>query len=128
MVLLLRLILYFAALYFSNNDIENELQIADDSSNLVKRDLRISFETLGQTQKDLPNRVFFYLYTRKNPKVPQKLIIDDVQTLKKSNFDIHKETKIVTHGWTNSYLSPSCQLILQGMHLFLQKHEFTDIR
>lgn len=84
---------------------------SDEYGNLVKRDLT---ETVEQTEEDLPNRVFFYLYTRNNSDNPEQLFIDDVETLNNSNFDTEKETKIVTHGWRGSYTDRSCQLVLQG--------------
>lgn len=82
------------------------------------------FETLWQTQQQLPNRVFFYLYTRANDIVPQQLYIGDIDTLQNSNFDMRKETKIVTHGWLSSWQSDSCTLVRDGMHSFLKKFRF----
>ncbi|XP_017765759.1 PREDICTED: pancreatic triacylglycerol lipase-like [Eufriesea mexicana] len=107
-------------------EIEDDIQawdrdLSDDNDNLVKRDLSsILPEKLEQTEKDLPNRVFFYLYTRNSTNEPQKLFIDDVETLKKSHFNVNKETKIVTHGWRNDYTSASCQLIRKA---FLQNSD-----
>ncbi|XP_017765770.1 PREDICTED: uncharacterized protein LOC108554869 [Eufriesea mexicana] len=103
--------------------IEKDLEAVDalqewnngpDDGNIVKRDLLTIFETLQQTEEDLPNRVFFYLYTRNNKDNPQQLHIDDVETLNNSYFDAQKPTKFVTHGWRSSSDAPACQLILKA--------------
>ncbi|CAD1472338.1 unnamed protein product, partial [Heterotrigona itama] len=60
-------------------------------------------ETVEETQKDLPNRVFFYLYTRNNPSDGQKLNVNDKVTLQNSNFNISKYSAILVHGWMSNY-------------------------
>ncbi|KAK1132551.1 hypothetical protein K0M31_013934 [Melipona bicolor] len=72
--------------------------------------VRIDFEefipeTLQQTQQNLPNTTFFYLYTRNNPSNGQKLNIGDEDTLQNSNFNVSKNTAIYVHGWQTNYLS-----------------------
>ncbi|XP_043267034.1 inactive pancreatic lipase-related protein 1-like [Venturia canescens] len=57
---------------------------------------------------NLDNRVFYRLYTRKNPKEYQPLWIDDQSSLSRSNFNADKPTHFVTHGWINSGDSPAC--------------------
>lgn len=90
---------------------ETDTHYLDDHGNLIKTNtLSVLHETLEETERDLPNRVSFYLYTRKNPKEPQQLFVDDVQALNNSYFDMNKETKIVAHGWridhNNQFFTP----------------------
>ncbi|XP_055844215.1 phospholipase A1 VesT1.02-like [Episyrphus balteatus] len=49
--------------------------------------------------------VDFHLYTRKNPKKSQKISPTDLKGLKKSNFNSDNPTRIIIHGWQNSYKS-----------------------
>ncbi|KAF3430034.1 hypothetical protein E2986_11354 [Frieseomelitta varia] len=63
------------------------------------------FPTLGETQKNLPNTVFFYLYTRNNPTNSQRLNVGDENTLRNSNFNVSKNTLIYAHGWMANYTS-----------------------
>ncbi|KAG5324356.1 LIPR2 protein, partial [Acromyrmex heyeri] len=41
----------------------------------------------------------FYLYTRNNPEIGQQLIIDDMDSVKKSFWNPNHLTRFVTHGW-----------------------------
>ncbi|XP_011053242.1 PREDICTED: pancreatic lipase-related protein 2-like isoform X1 [Acromyrmex echinatior] len=41
----------------------------------------------------------FYLYTRNNPEIGQQLIIDDMDSVKKSFWNPNHPTRFVTHGW-----------------------------
>ena len=77
-------------------------------------------ETLPQTQKDLPNRVFFYLYTRDNPTDGQRLNVNDTDTLQNSNFNVSKYTLIFAHGY-NAYYTDQGSGIRNGMRLFIAK-------
>ncbi|XP_072747044.1 pancreatic triacylglycerol lipase-like [Anoplolepis gracilipes] len=83
----------------------------DDNENLVKLTLDDYYmESVKETQEDIENRVFFSLYTKKNPTVPQSLYVNDEYVLKNSNFDPTKPTRFITHGWMNSRNSPACYL------------------
>lgn len=48
----------------------------------------------------------FYLFTKKNPVDPEKLELDDFDSVLKSNFDAAKPTKVIIHGYFNSRVSP----------------------
>ncbi|XP_054010937.1 phospholipase A1 member A-like [Hylaeus anthracinus] len=86
-----------------------ELSTVDDDNNKVALDLTADFdENEEDTEKDLSNRIFFYLYTKESPKVPELLTIDDSSALQKSSIDLTLPTIIVTHGWFNSHNNPTC--------------------
>ncbi|XP_076288999.1 phospholipase A1-like [Lasioglossum baleicum] len=68
-------------------------------------------ESLSETQKDLANRVYFYLFTKDNPNDGQRLYLDDVATLQNSNFNFSKPTKIVTHGFLNTVYNSAVDLL-----------------
>ncbi|KAK9310005.1 hypothetical protein QLX08_000488 [Tetragonisca angustula] len=61
--------------------------------------------TVEQTQRNLPNTVFFYLYTRNNTSNYQQLNVNDENTLRNSNFNVSKNTAIYVHGWMSDYLT-----------------------
>ncbi|KAM0729937.1 Pancreatic lipase-related protein 2 [Formica fusca] len=104
-----------------NNDIFTPMDYAllenttaymyDDNENLVKLTLDDDMENLYETQMDIANRVFFFLYTKKNPTIPRTLYVNDKDSLKYSNFDPTKPTRFITHGWMNSRSSLACFLI-----------------
>ena len=81
-------------------------------------------ETVQQTQEDLPNRVFFYLYTRDNPSDGQRLNVNDTDTLQNSNFNVSKYTVIYFHGWMVNYTYQSATVIRDGMRSFIEKTKF----
>ncbi|KMQ84535.1 pancreatic triacylglycerol lipase, partial [Lasius niger] len=83
----------------------------DDNENLVKLTLDDDMETLSETQNDIKNRVFFFLYTKNNPTAPKTLYVNDTNALKNSNFDPTKPTRFIIHGWMNSRSSSVCVLI-----------------
>ena len=58
------------------------------------------------------DHVLFYLYTRTHSE--QAIYLDDIESLKKSNFNASRETKFVTHGWVNSRKSKACTIVKDG--------------
>ncbi|XP_053985508.1 pancreatic triacylglycerol lipase-like [Hylaeus volcanicus] len=101
------------------------LKIWDDNENLITMDLELNDpESVERTKEDLENRVFFYLYTRENPKDFEQLKVDDIDMLKRSKFDASKPTKFITHGWINSYMSKACVAIRDA---FLQHGDYNVI-
>ena len=54
------------------------------------------------------------MFTRKNPNVPQQLMLDNFESMNISNFDAKKSTKFMTHGWLGNYLKRSCILVKDG--------------
>lgn len=76
--------------------------------------------TVLQTQKNISNLVFFYLYTRNNPSNYQQLNVNDTDTLQNSNFNVSKYTTLYVHGWMTKYTSAAG--IRNGMRLFIEKN------
>nr|XP_033322500.1 phospholipase A1 VesT1.02-like [Megalopta genalis] len=68
-------------------------------------------ESLEHTQRDLDNRVFFFLYTKDNPIEGQRLYVGDDDALQKSNFNFSRPTKFVTHGWINTVKDGAVALV-----------------
>ncbi|XP_046627853.1 pancreatic triacylglycerol lipase-like [Neodiprion virginianus] len=68
-------------------------------------------ESLTQTKSILPERVFFHLYTKANRESSQEIYIGDDDALANSNWDSKRPTRIITHGWINSYKSIICTKI-----------------
>ncbi|XP_043258082.1 pancreatic triacylglycerol lipase-like [Colletes gigas] len=90
-------------------DLIADLTMLDDDNNPVHIDLNLNYpETAAETKQNLHYTVFFYLYTKNNRDNPEKLFVDDVDVLKKSQFDPKRPTKFVTHGWINSFRSAAC--------------------
>ncbi|XP_055859355.1 phospholipase A1 VesT1.02-like [Episyrphus balteatus] len=58
-----------------------------------------------RARKAKPVKVEFYLYTRNNPDEPDQLLLDDVDSLKNSNFNKKHPTRFIIHGWQNDYKS-----------------------
>ncbi|XP_015585265.1 pancreatic triacylglycerol lipase [Cephus cinctus] len=102
------------------NDVEDDtstqqLAVEDDDGNLVPLDLDAKDTNDTElSSESLNDSVLFYLYTVKNPNDFQQLWINDSKTLSESNFDPSKPTRIVTHGWKNSYKGESCVLIREA--------------
>lgn len=71
-------------------------------------------ETPDETQNNLVNRIYFYLFTRDNPTDLKRLYLDDVVGLNNSSFNVSKPTKIITHGFLNSLFSEAIILIRDG--------------
>ena len=92
------------------------MHIFDDNGKPVEINLNDDdIETLPETKKNLEKRVHFYLYTRQiDSRKPQVLLLNDVATLKASDFNPRRPTKIVTHGWMNSLKSRACTSIRDG--------------
>ncbi|XP_015584844.1 pancreatic triacylglycerol lipase [Cephus cinctus] len=107
------------------NVAEARLAVEDDDRNLVDLDLNFrDIESIRETQKDLANKVKFYLHTLKNPKNTQQLWLNDPKTLSQSNFNPSKPTRIVTHGWMNSAKSDACRLVREA---YLKHGEYNVI-
>ncbi|XP_015439830.1 PREDICTED: pancreatic triacylglycerol lipase-like [Dufourea novaeangliae] len=62
----------------------------------------LNLETLQATQFDMPEHVFFHLYTKYNTEVSQPLNPNDTAGLRNTYFDARKPTKIITHGYQDS--------------------------
>ncbi|XP_046750691.1 pancreatic triacylglycerol lipase-like [Diprion similis] len=88
--------------YYQEDDDGNLREITDEEGDE---------ESLTKTEIVLPERVFFYLYTKANRKSSQEIYIGDDDTLDNSNWDSSRPTRIVIHGWINSYKSSICTKI-----------------
>ncbi|XP_055916674.1 phospholipase A1-like [Eupeodes corollae] len=66
-------------------------------------EMEVRREERGRKAK--PLNVEFYLYTRDNPDKPDKIFLNDVESLKKSHFNKKYPTRFIIHGWQNSYKS-----------------------
>lgn len=66
----------------------------------------------------------FLLYTTENPECPQVLTLDNVNSLRNSNFNSNLPTRIVIHGWNSNTSSPVCQMVRNA---YLQKGSFNVI-
>jgi len=64
----------------------------------------------------------FYLYTRKNPKEPQIVKIDDIESLKASNFNPAHETRMAIHGWGGNGRTDGT--VLLPMRAYLEKGDY----
>ncbi|KAL2730514.1 phospholipase A1 VesT102-like [Vespula maculifrons] len=96
--------------------LNSNLYVLDDDHNLVSLTTDLlnaeeNTESERDTMMDLHNRVYFYLYTANNRIYPDAISINDLESLKKSNFNFNRPTRIITHGWMNSHNSDSCILI-----------------
>ncbi|XP_076234044.1 lipoprotein lipase-like [Calliopsis andreniformis] len=103
-----------------------DLYILNDEGEPVVVDLFTDDEeTEEETRKDLHNRVHYYLYTKNIDRSrPQTLVLDDVNGLKKSDFNSRRPTVIITHGWMNSYKSDACKLIRDA---YLKREDYNVI-
>lgn len=95
------------------------LWFPDDNGNLVQATLNKTLLSSGDVDLylNLDNYVFFLLYTKEDTDNFQWLYINDKVSLSQSNFNPKRPTKFITHGWTNSYKSPSCMLVKDGSNL-----------
>lgn len=55
--------------------------------------------------------ISFTLYTQKNSKNGEVLNLNDVNSVRKSNWNANRETILVTHGWNSNGQSESCTLV-----------------
>lgn len=71
---------------------------------------------------DVESKITFWLYTKKNPQEGQQIKIDD--RIKKTDFDIQKPTKFITHGWLSSGNSTTCTTIKDA---YLKHYDYNVI-
>ena len=55
--------------------------------------------------------ISFNLYTRDNPTIGDVINLNDIVSVRKSHWNPHRETIIVTHGWNSNGRSSSCTLV-----------------
>lgn len=65
--------------------------------------------------------VRFYLYTRMNPDSAQELCINDMESIRQSNFDFNKRTVFLVNGWQdNRFLA---KWVRDGIRLLLNRDD-----
>ncbi|KAH8420269.1 hypothetical protein KR009_008374 [Drosophila setifemur] len=64
--------------------------------------LRVSSADVGNGNEFYP--VSYYLYTKANPDHPHQLYVGDVASVRSSQFNASRPTKIIIHGWMRSYM------------------------
>ncbi|XP_055916671.1 phospholipase A1 VesT1.02-like [Eupeodes corollae] len=69
-------------------------------------------------------KVMFYLYTQESPDEPEEIFIDDIESLENSNFNSAHETRIIIHGYLNTYKSDVNVVIREA---FLSTGEYNVI-
>lgn len=79
------------------------------------------------TENDIVGRaktIKLYLYTRSNPNSPQEIDPSNYESLKKSHFNSNHPTRIIIHGWQNSYLDA---VNVDLRNAYLKKGEYNVI-
>ncbi|XP_076289000.1 pancreatic triacylglycerol lipase-like [Lasioglossum baleicum] len=106
--------------------LENEKDHLDPGNKLMSHQIQEGTpnETLEETEHDLLNRVHFNLYTKANPTDGQRLNVDDIDALQKSNFNFSKPTIFITHGWLNTVYNDPVTLIRDA---YLQHGDYNVI-
>ena len=92
------------------------LYVYDDDGNLVPVTLEVPI--LLDILTDFEDSVIYTIYTREN-HAGEKIIVENVESLKNSSFKPERKTVFVAHGWMNSEQSPACQLVKNGMFDFI---------
>lgn len=81
----------------STNDDEKLTYIHDNEGHLQK--VEIDKASNESAYFSVDSDIFFELYTRKNPTKPQILSLNNITTVRKSNFNWRLPTRILIHGW-----------------------------
>ncbi|CAL7943573.1 unnamed protein product [Xylocopa violacea] len=80
--------------------------------NGVVHQVELDYEELTSEQISLLSKdvttTSFTLFTRSNPRNGQLLVLNDINSVKRSNFNPKKPTIMVTHGWTANGNSGPC--------------------
>ncbi|XP_025155365.1 pancreatic triacylglycerol lipase-like isoform X2 [Harpegnathos saltator] len=92
---------------------ENYTIFANDHG--VAYAIDISEPTLNETEiaemADAVAKTAFFLYTRKNPRQGQVLLLDDLDNIRNSFWDSKRPTRLITHGWHGNIDSVVCTLV-----------------
>ncbi|KYN38152.1 Pancreatic triacylglycerol lipase [Trachymyrmex septentrionalis] len=93
-------LLYPSLLAFIASNLNYSIVIDDHGiPNLIDiNESKITQVHLKEIHKSV-QKTTFYLYTRNNPEIGQQLIIDDMDSIKKSFWNPNHPTRFVTHGW-----------------------------
>ncbi|CAH1407427.1 unnamed protein product [Nezara viridula] len=87
--------------------------------NLKGNMVYVNFENANSPTKELEvidvDKVQFHLYTKKNPKVSQRLYLNDSSALNSSNYVHEDETKFIVHGFLNDINSETIQNIKNNL-------------
>ncbi|KAG9430744.1 pancreatic triacylglycerol lipase-like [Apis mellifera carnica] len=72
----------------------------------------LSLEEVDLLNSDL-NTITFTLFTRNN-RIGDRLILNDVNSVRNSNLNSAKNTIIITHGWNSAGNTQACTLVRNG--------------
>jgi len=77
----------------------------------------------AQQETDVPeNQIYYQLFTRKNPTEFQTLLLNDLDALKKSNYNPNADVKFYCPGWGNNgsiaYSAKDEYLLLEDVNVF----------
>jgi len=68
--------------------------------------------------------VAFLVYTRTNPTLYQQVDIDNMDTVRASNYDQTRPTRVIIHGWTGDRMNPTNTLLVPA---FLAAGDFSKL-
>nr|ABY84699.1 lipase [Bombus ignitus]ACA25601.1 lipase [Bombus ignitus]ACA64425.1 lipase [Bombus ignitus] len=87
------------------------LPTKEGNPSLVKLDNTILSETDLILFGANVDTISFTLYTQKNSKNGDVLRLNDINSVRKSNWNANRQTIVVTHGWNSNGQSESCTLV-----------------
>ncbi|XP_014275639.1 pancreatic lipase-related protein 2 [Halyomorpha halys] len=83
--------------------------------NLDGKMVYVNFDSANSPNNEVEvidtNKVQFHLYTKENPKVSQRLYLNDSLALNSSNYNFKDQTKFIVHGFFNDINSETIQAI-----------------
>ncbi|XP_039755434.1 pancreatic lipase-related protein 2-like [Pararge aegeria] len=83
-----------------STDNNYSLQVSQDMFNTTNLEDRINEDNIVVSNDMIVNE--YWLFTRKNPTLPQVIVDGDVNSILNSNYDAKKPLKVVAHGWNKN--------------------------
>ncbi|XP_049872126.1 pancreatic lipase-related protein 2-like [Pectinophora gossypiella] len=82
------------------------IQFPDGDGNMQDVDLEAEpdYELLNEITRNPANNLYL-LYTRRNPRNPQTLVMNNANSITSSNFNRNLPTMVVAHGWLSNQKS-----------------------
>ncbi|CAH0758114.1 unnamed protein product [Diatraea saccharalis] len=78
-----------------------EFPDGDGNTHQVDLEAEPNYELLAEIQRNPANNRYI-LFTRKNPQDGQILMMNDADSIRKSNFNPHVPTIVIAHGWLSN--------------------------
>ncbi|CAG9566037.1 unnamed protein product [Danaus chrysippus] len=78
-----------------------EIPGGDGNMHLVDLEEPVDYELLEDVARN-PNNNRYLLFTRKNPRNSQNLVMNDANSITRSNFNAKVPTVVVAHGWLSN--------------------------